>query len=470
MSRLMKQFIRSAAQWGGLVLSLVPGAVSAAEWAEVGDAGELPNTAQVTSGPSGQPLTSITGTISATTDIDLYRIYISQPAEFSAVVSGGDAAPFDSVLALFDGEGLGVYFNDDRVVDDGNSELPAGNVNGPMTPGFYYLAIFSDYAYALSGSGTSENDLIFPLVNEPWTDVVGATGPGGSAPLSTWFVESTFALGNAYQIGLSGADFAESTAAEAGPLFASVLPSSRSVQVGDPATAFATLINSGAGDATSCSIAPVPALAATFDYQTTDPATNALTGTVNTPVDIAAGASQSFVFAFTPTGPIAAQDVELTFACDNADPAATVVGLNTLLLVADPDPVPDIVALGATLGGNGIVDVVSGSGVFAVATSNVGVEGSIAVTADDGGVDLPISIAICETDPGTGACVNPATPTAGPVVTTIGAGATPTFGFFISATGAVPFDPANNRIFVRFVATGGSDVVRGATSVAVRTP
>ena len=52
------------------------------------------------------------------------------------------------------------------------------------------------------------------------------------------------------------------------------------------------------------------------------------------------------------------------------------------------------------------------------------------------------------------------------VTVLIPANGTPTFSVFASAMGNVPFDPANNRIFVRFSDSGG--VTRGATSVAVR--
>src|SRR5205814_2551897 len=83
-------------------------------------------------------------------------------------------------------------------------------------------------------------------------------------------------------------------------LLSSVLPSSRSVMVGAPATAFATIANTGPGTATGCSIAPATAVPASFSYQTTNPVTNTLTGAPNTPVDIAPFSSQSFVFAPTP--------------------------------------------------------------------------------------------------------------------------------------------------------------------------
>jgi hypothetical protein len=60
-------------------------------------------------------------------------------------------------------------------------------------------------------------------------------------------------------------------------------------------------------------------------------------------------------------------------------------------------------------------------------------------------------------------------PSAGPSVTIpMNGGATATFSVFVVAAGAVPFDPAANRISVRF--TDAAGVTRGSTSAAVRTP
>ena len=254
------------------------------------------------------------------------------------------------------------------------------------------------------------------------------------------------------------------------PLLAAVLPSSRSVQVGTLATAFATIINTGTSTATGCQIAPGTTLPADFAFQTTDPATNAVTGTVNTPVDIPANKGmQTFVFAFTPTAAIPATDVPLNFFCANALAAPVVSGLNTLLLSASTTPVPDIVAMSATLKNDGIVNIpgTMGTGVFAVATVNLGAGGTITVSADTGLVPLPVSIALCQTNPSTAQCVNPTVPTTSPVVTTINTNETPTFGLFVTGTSIVPFAPASSRIFVRF--QDARAVPRGSTSVAVRT-
>jgi hypothetical protein len=260
-------------------------------------------------------------------------------------------------------------------------------------------------------------------------------------------------------------NFSSSVASSA--LVAAVLPSSRSVQVGTPATAFATMINIGQATALGCSPAPPSNVPATFTFQTTNPATNQIIGTPNMPVDIAAGAAQSFVFAFTPTGAFAPTEVMVSFDCANTDPAPSIPGLNTLLLTAASTPVPDIVALAATLMNDGVVRIpgATGTGVFAVATVNVGASGAITAMADTGGVTLPVALTICETNPTTGACI--AAP-ASSVTTQMNANATPTFGIFVMGNDTVPFDPAHHRIFVRFRDADG--VIRGATSGAVRSP
>lgn len=250
-------------------------------------------------------------------------------------------------------------------------------------------------------------------------------------------------------------------------LVAAVLPESQSVQIGGTTTAFATIINTGMTDGTDCSIAPALGPPATFLYQTTDPATNALTGSANTPVTIAAGASQSFVMAFTPSAPIAPTNELLFLTCTNTAPAPIVSGLNTLLLSASATPVPDIIALAATTKNDGIVHVTNGSpptGVFAVATDNLGSGDTITAATNTGSATLPITVTVCQTNPKTGACLQAPSATA---ATTTNPGATPTFGIFVSASAAVPFDPTNNRIFVTF--TDSTNAIRGETSVAVET-
>jgi hypothetical protein len=252
----------------------------------------------------------------------------------------------------------------------------------------------------------------------------------------------------------------------AGAIVAAVLPSSRSVQAGTTATAFATIINAGSVTATACGISLLTSLPATFTYQTTDPATNQVIGSPNTPVNIAAGAAQSYVFALTPSAPVAPIDLQFGFDCTNAGPAPINTGLNTLLFSGSTAPVPDVVALAATLTNDGIVNIpgTNGTGAFAVATVNVGATGPITASADTGATSLSFTVSLCETDPTTGQCISGI---GSIVTTTINANATPTFGIFVQGNGNVPFDPAANRIFVRF--KDGGNVTRGSTSVAVRT-
>ena len=84
-----------------------------------------------------------------------------------------------------------------------------------------------------------------------------------------------------------------------------------------------------------------------------------------------------------------------------------------------------------------------------MATVNIGASGSIIASADTGRVSLPVSLFICQTNPGTGACLGSPAST---VTTTINANDTPTFAVFVQGSGNVPFDPAANRVFVRSIA------------------
>jgi hypothetical protein len=250
--------------------------------------------------------------------------------------------------------------------------------------------------------------------------------------------------------------------------FASVLPDSRSVQLGKPATIFASVINAGAGALNNCQIAlPVTAPSGlTLTYQTTAPATNALTGTPNTPVTIPGGNGlQTFFVSFQGTTAFSAPGLQLDFGCLGAAPAAVVTGVDTVDLVMSSTPIADIIALAATPTNNGVIELPSdGVGAFAVASFNDGATAPIIVSVDTGAAVLPIQATICQSNPMTAQCL---APPAGSVSLTVTAGATPTFSIFLQSSGAIPFAPATSRVFVRFKDASGG--LHGSTSVAVET-
>ena len=248
------------------------------------------------------------------------------------------------------------------------------------------------------------------------------------------------------------------------PLYAAVLPASRSVQVGSPVTAFALIINSGTSALDNCQFSPFTNVNGRFSYQTTD-ASNQLTGTRNTPVSIPAGAAQSFVLAFDTTAAFPSTDVQFAYVCTNANAAVPIVGVNTAKLVFDNNPVPDLIAVGLTPSQDGYVRTgdTKGTGVFVIASVNIGVASPITATARVTGTDVPLSLTLCQTNPDS-SCK--ATPTE-TVTTTIANNETTTWGVFAKASGDIKADPAQFRIFFEFIDAGG--VVRGSTSTAVTT-
>lgn len=185
-----------------LITSFVVSTAQASTWAEVGDAGNLPGSAQI---PVGN-VTAITGVALTTLDVDLYKIFISHPTTFSASVSGGDGSgEYDSALALFDQAGLGVYANDDAIFNNGQAALPANYPLGPQVAGTYYLAIFDIDSAPTSGNVSSSDTSIFPEVGEPYTQIAGPTGAGGASPLTGWApFESALYLNEGYSIALTG--------------------------------------------------------------------------------------------------------------------------------------------------------------------------------------------------------------------------------------------------------------------------
>ena len=108
------------------------------------------------------------------------------------------------------------------------------------------------------------------------------------------------------------------------------LPSSRSVQVGQAATFFATIINAGATDASGCVIDKLSGVKGNLSFQATDPATNVPVGLPNTPVTIAAGGSQTFVVSVMPTAQFTSTEFAVYFGCANTPTAQSRKGLNTV--------------------------------------------------------------------------------------------------------------------------------------------
>jgi uncharacterized protein YfaP (DUF2135 family) len=245
-----------------------------------------------------------------------------------------------------------------------------------------------------------------------------------------------------------------------------LLPTSRSVQVGAMATAFATIVNTGTETATNCGLELGTSIPATFLYRTTDRFTNLPIEPLETTVDIPAGRSQSWVFGIVPSAPFGPTEVVIRMACSNTTPSPVYPGVNTLLLSASANPVPDVMALAATLANDGVARAPGfiGTGIFATAMSNVGVSGQLTAVPELVGTNNA-QIFICETNTATGACLTwPPTATAS---FQSDAGTNRSFALFITAAGRTDFDPANTRAIVKFF--DGAGVLRGSTSVAYET-
>ncbi len=251
-------------------------------------------------------------------------------------------------------------------------------------------------------------------------------------------------------------------------LVSAILPGSRSIGIGQTATAFGTVINTGPA-ATKCYLQPsiFGTYRGEFDFRVVTP-DNAIDPAfaVNEGVDVPAGGIRSFVFAITPRLINPGVSVKVLFDCENTRPAPETNGVNSFVLTATTPPGPDMIPIAVTLSGDGIVNIPgnTGTGLFAASVINIGAAAPITVSADVGGFPLGVDVTVCETNPATGVCLAPA---AAAQTRAFATNDIATYVVFARGTQEVPFNPGAHRVVLRFKDAQGG--LRGLTSVAVRT-
>jgi len=159
------------------MFGIAVGQAQALTHVEVGDAGDLPGTAQTA---HGTPLTLIVGTIASSTDADMYLIQVVGP--FGATTVGLEGTLSDSKLYLFDLNGNGVWANDDAA---SGSTIRSAITDDNLPLGCYYLAISGFGLEPFSAAGQIFND------EGPPNTQHGPDGPGGGSPITNWVSTST---------------------------------------------------------------------------------------------------------------------------------------------------------------------------------------------------------------------------------------------------------------------------------------
>jgi hypothetical protein len=268
-------------------------------------------------------------------------------------------------------------------------------------------------------------------------------------------------------------------------LAAAIVPLSRSVAVGAPATAFAVVINGGNTLATDVGMALETSVPGPFTYWPIDLSVNPPVF-IATPVNVPVGGLQYFFFAIWPAVSMPTTEVQFNFAGTNTPPAPTISGLNTLLLSATllsattPAPPDVFVSVATCPSDDGVpltVNIPGSTGVagFVAPMINIGAAGQVTVSANTapapGAPTLPVQFFLCQTD-AVGNCVKPLGGySSGPVTMTIGSGEETSFNILAQGTGgSIDFNPAVNRVFL--IVTEGSTTSgpnRGLSSAGIRT-
>lgn len=248
-----------------------------------------------------------------------------------------------------------------------------------------------------------------------------------------------------------------------------LLPYSRTVATGSPATAFVSIANpaSTGSTAENCGLELHGAALGQFSARPTDPVTNEPVGAVGERVDIPAGEIRTFIVSLRRGSNESHSDLRIDTVCSNRAPAPSIAGVNTFRFTSTSLSLPDVVALAATTSNNGLVELPTGGGAsaFSVASINLRSFGTVVVTPEAAsGIASLETLEICRTNAESGACE---TARAASQSLLLGTDETATFAVFLRSNDDIANDPARNRVFVHFRTPAGQSV--GATSVAVRT-
>lgn len=252
--------------------------------------------------------------------------------------------------------------------------------------------------------------------------------------------------------------------------WSAVLPGARSGQAGgDVITALMSVVT-GDGAAQSCRVDAGGSDVATLAYDLLDD--SGQSRGLNEPVfDIVADGRVDLLLAVTPLRETPPEGAVFfpRLTCSNAS-AAAIEGVNSLRLSITDAPGPDILSIGVTPSGDGVVRLptADGTGFMAVAAMNIGLleDTPIRVVADTGAVQLPVQLSVCETD-AAGHCLSSRAAFADTVFSGREAHFFSVFVTAIPGPG-VPFDPANARVFLRFISPDG--IIRSVTSAALTSP
>ena len=266
-------------------------------------------------------------------------------------------------------------------------------------------------------------------------------------------------------------------AVEPGNVVAAVLPGARSGYLGGPElTVFLSVVSSATGPVQACSVRAPDGAPVSMSYKRID-ASGAPVGDADPVFDLDAGETASFIMALTPsaeTGP----DGYVFFPvveCENGllDP---IEGVNSTLVSVDATPPPDLLSVVATPSNDGVVRIrrPGGQGVMTAAALNIGAGDRSAglsgvnatVRPDTGDMVLPITLSICEIGLDAVCLAPPAAE-----VETLFQGDEPHFyAVYARSDGVsgIAFDPANARIYLRFL--DRANYVRSVTSAAVTAP